>query len=88
MPSIGAGHTSQGPTIGDIARDGRFLTVRCSPAAQVILLGNVGGATHLAGTALTAADLPLERFDGGWCRVAVRDARGRQAWSNPLWMDG
>ena len=37
--------------------------------------------------ALTRATLPLDKFAGEWCRVVVRDAMGRQAWTNPLWLN-
>ncbi|MEM1383829.1 MAG: CehA/McbA family metallohydrolase [Pseudomonadota bacterium] len=80
-------YASTGPTIEDVTRDADTLTVRCSPAAQVIVLGNVGKGQHLDGTAITKAALPLDRFEEGWCRVVVRDREGRQAWTNPLWVN-
>lgn len=90
LAALKAGHyyASQGPIIEDISRDGATISVRCSPAAQIVLLGNVSVGTHAAGTALTHAELSLERFGTGWARVVVRDAQGRQAWSNPLWLEG
>lgn len=88
VTALKAGHyySTQGPVIEDITRDGDVLAVRCSSAAQIVLIGNVGVATHVAGTSLTRADLPLDRFEASWCRIVVRDAHGRHAWSNPLWL--
>ena len=80
-------YASQGPVIEDITRDGGTLHVRCSAASEIILLGNVGMATHVAGTAVTGAALSLDRFESGWCRLVIRDAAGRHAWSNPFWID-
>ncbi|MEL6126309.1 MAG: CehA/McbA family metallohydrolase [Pseudomonadota bacterium] len=90
LSSLKAGryYASTGPVIDDVSRDGNTITVHYSPAAQIILLGNVGKAHHRDGTAITEATLPLDRFEGGWCRIVVRDAAGRQAWTNPLWLDG
>lgn len=80
-------YASQGPVIETITRDNGTLSIRCSSATQVTLVGNVGEAVHVSGTALTRADLPLDRFGTGWCRLVLRDASGRQAWTNALWLD-
>jgi hypothetical protein len=31
--------------------------------------------------------LPLDKFAGDWFRLVIRDAAGRLAWSNPVWLD-
>lgn len=80
-------YATQGPEIHDIAREGDEIVVRCSAAASVMVLGPVSRNARVHGRALTAARLPVARFEGGWCRVAVVDAAGRRAWSNPLWLD-
>lgn len=90
LNALKAGHyyASLGPIIENVTRDEGTITVRCSPAGQIILLGNAGVARHLDGRAITKATLPIAPFEGGWCRVVVRDREGRQAWTNPLWLDG
>ena len=79
-------YSSQGPVIEDVTIEDGRLRVACSPAANVALLGRGTRAAHVAGEDLTAADLPLRAFKNDWCRLVVRDARGRRAWSNPLWL--
>ena len=83
----GAFYATQGPEITELRRVEDMLVLRCSPATQVFAVGPVSTAVHVTGTALTRATLPLEKFAGGWCRAVVRDAMGRQAWTNPLWLD-
>lgn len=79
-------YASQGPIIDDVTRVGDTLEVRCSPATHVFGVGPVAASTHVTGTSLTKAAIPLDRFKDGWCRLVVRDALGRQAWTNPLWL--
>lgn len=89
LAALKAGHfyATQGPELTELRQVDDTLMIRCSPATQVFAVGPVSAATHVTGTALTRATLPLEKFHGGWCRVVVRDAMGRQAWTNPLWLD-
>ncbi|MEO0915005.1 MAG: CehA/McbA family metallohydrolase [Pseudomonadota bacterium] len=90
LAALKAGHfyASQGPVIERVERDGATLQVRCSAVKQINLIGAVFAATHVEGTSLTRAELPLERLKGGWCRLILQDAAGLRAWSNPLWLDG
>ncbi len=87
----GAFYASQGPEIHDIRREGNDLVIACSPAKTIMLNGP--GMRHAyahAGTEgghLNEARLDLTPFLGSWCRLAVADAEGRRAWSNPLWLD-
>lgn len=80
-------YATQGPEISALRRVDDKIVLRCSPATQVFAVGPVATATHVTGSALTRATLPLEKFEGSWCRIVVRDAMGRQAWTNPLWLD-
>lgn len=83
----GAFYASQGPEILSVTRDGDALLVRCSPARSVILAGPLGWRQRMLGDGLTEARLPIEAARGGWRRLTVRDAAGRRAWSNPIWLD-
>ena len=89
LAALKAGHfyATQGPSIFDIQRDGETLDIECSPATQVYAVGPVAKSEHVTGTAMTRASLSLGKFAGAWCRLVVRDAMGRQAWTNPLWLD-
>jgi hypothetical protein len=80
-------YASQGPEISELRRVDDTLVLRCSPATHIAAVGPVSAAERVTGTALTRATLPLKKFAGAWCRVVVRDAMGRQAWTNPLWLD-
>lgn len=84
----GAFYASQGPEIHAIARDGDAIEVACSPASSIILAGDMTWRERVVGAGLTRARLPLASERGGWRRLIVRDAMGRRAWSNPLWLDG
>ena len=80
-------YASQGPESAELRRSDDTLVIRTTPATEVIAVGPVAASELVHGTALTRATLPLEKFAGAWCRVVVRDAIGRQAWTNPLWLD-
>lgn len=79
-------YATQGPVIEDLRREGDTLVLSTSPATHVFAVGPVATSAHVDGVSRTRATLPLDVFHGGWCRVVVRDAMGRQAWTNPLWL--
>lgn len=83
----GAFYATQGPELHEVHREGDEIVVTCSPANTIALVGPVSENVRALGTGLTGARLPLSRFAGTWCRLAVTDAQGRRAWSNPLWLD-
>ena len=89
LAALKAGHfyATQGPSIFDIRREGETLEIECSPATQVYAVGPVAMSEHVTGNSMTRARLSLGKFAGAWCRLVVRDAMGRQAWTNPLWLD-
>lgn len=91
LSSLKAGHyySSNGAFIHDIqVRAGRKLHVRCSPADRIFVTGR--GANFMAAHAinLTETEFDLSGFTSPFCRVTVRDAQGRKAWSNPIWFEG
>lgn len=84
----GAYYSSMGPEIHGLEVTVESVEVRCSPAAQVIAIGQNAASAAVCGRSLTRASLPLERFRRhGWLRVVVVDQMGKRAWSNPLWLD-
>ncbi len=83
----GAFYSTQGPVLEEVRREGDEIVVTCSPASTIALVGPVSDNVRALGHGLTGARLPLSRFAGSWCRLAVADAQGRRAWSNPLWLD-
>lgn len=88
LEALKAGHfyATQGPKIEAMHRDGSDLVVECSPVDQISLLGKGARSELVSGKGRTGARLPLDRFAGSWCRLAIRDASGRNAWSNPMWL--
>ena len=84
----GQSYASQGPEIHAIAIDGQSISVECSPAVSVILLGRGSASDVVFGTGLRHAQLSLDCIKpGGYGRVVVTDAHGKRAWSNPFWRD-
>lgn len=83
----GAFYSSQGPEIRDVAVEGDHVVVECSAAASVVAMGHGTGAKAVHGHSMTRAAVPLARLNGSpWVRVAVIDAAGKRAWSNPIWL--
>lgn len=86
----GAGYASCGPVIHDFGVSGGRLHVRCSPAAQIHFKAVPGlGRRRRAedGKTLTSFSIELASIkDWPWpyVRAVVTDARGRKAWTNPL----
>lgn len=79
-------YSSQGPELRDVRVQGDVVTVECSAVVSVIAMGQGTGAKAVHGQSMTRAEVPLARLnDSPWVRVAVIDAAGRRAWSNPVW---
>nr|WP_294547089.1 CehA/McbA family metallohydrolase [uncultured Rhodopila sp.] len=88
LAALLAGHSyaTQGPEIHAIAIDGEDVTIECSPASSVILLGRATATAVVFGSELRQARLKLDCLKpGGYGRIVVTDAVGRRAWSSPFW---
>jgi len=85
-----AGHSysTQGPLIHEFAIGKGAAHIRCSPVANVTLVGRGTRALSKFGAIIGPVSLPVEIFAGDWLRLVVCDAAGRLAWSNPVWIDG
>jgi hypothetical protein len=82
----GAFYATQGPTIEAIDWGAESVTVQCSAAASIMVLGRGSRAAQSVAAGQRSAVLPLGKLlDGGFGRVVVADARGRCAWGNPVW---
>jgi hypothetical protein len=91
LDSLKAGryYSTQGPLIEGIDWSAETVTVRCTPAAAVMVLGRGSCAERSLKAGQTCASLPLEKLrPGGFARIVVIDGDGRRAWSNPIRMDG
>lgn len=82
-------YSSTGPQIHDVqVVTGDKVIVRCSPAERVFITGSGARSASVHGRGIRSAELSLDRFhDSPYFRVVVRDASGKQAWSNPYWLD-
>ena len=88
LAALKAGHfySTQGPELRDVRIESDRVVVECSAAASVIAIGQGTGAKGVHGQSMTRAEVPLDRLNNSpWIRVAVVDAAGKRAWSNPIW---
>ncbi|MGC9334008.1 MAG: CehA/McbA family metallohydrolase [Anaerolineae bacterium] len=87
----GSFYASSGPEIYSLDLDASHarITVRCSPAVAIDFVGNgpLSRRIHAPiGQTLTEASYHLPKGQR-YLRVACVDARGRWAWSNPLFLE-
>ena len=91
LSSLKAGryYSTQGPLIHDIAFNGDCseIEIRTSPVTSMMLIGPKSRYLAKHGAGLTCHRFPLENFPDGYIRVTAIDARGKRAWSNPIWLD-
>ncbi len=81
-------YSSTGPELHEFKIENDRIIIECSPASNIIAIGDLTRSRAVHGDGLTWADLSLDRFrSGGWVRVVVQDAAGKRAWSNPIWLD-
>ena len=79
-------YSTQGPELRDVQVLADRVVVECSAAASVVAMGWGTGAKAVHGASMTRAEVPLDRLNNSpWVRVAVMDAAGKRAWSNPVW---
>ena len=90
-------YATEGPKLLDVAIDGSEVVVKSSPVMKVIM--SAGGERYECryGMSLTETRLPLDAFFrngahevdpalGTYFRITVVDARGKRAWTNPIWL--
>jgi len=88
LTALKAGHfySSTGPQIHDLqVIPGKKAYVRCSAVESIFVTGAVSRAARFNGFNVIEAELDISRLNSPYCRVTVRDALGRRAWSNPIW---
>lgn len=89
LAALHAGHyySSTGPELYDVQVDSApQITISCSPCQAIFVAGRGAWARQQHGQRLTHATFSLDRMQSPYVRVTVRDARGRHAWSNPIWL--
>lgn len=81
-------YSSTGPQINDIQIEpGKKIYIRCSPVESIFVTGILARAARNHGHNLIEAELDISNLRSPYCRVIVRDAYGRRAWSNPIWFE-
>ncbi len=79
-------YSSQGPELRDVRIEGDVVVIESSAVVSAIAMGAGTGAKAVHGASMTRSEVPLSRLNNSpWLRVAVVDAGGRRAWSNPIW---
>lgn len=79
-------YSTQGPAIDDIVIDGETISIKCSEAIQIMVVGRGSKNEAVSGVDMTSAQFSLRKFLGSWCRVMVMSADGKLAWSNPIYL--
>ncbi len=88
-------YSSQGPQIHELSLDGDELSIACSPVNAISVMGGNSRTAGRFGRAITGATVKLSKLEKSWVevaispwlRVAVIDAAGKRAWTNPIWRD-
>lgn len=89
-------YATQGPRIHELAIGGDELTIACSPVDTISVMGGTSRTANRVGRAITAATIDLgglerswlpQQARSPWLRVALVDAAGRRAWTNPIWRE-
>jgi len=86
LEALKAGHSyaSTGPEIRGVHWSDTDVTIETSAVSHVIVQGQGSAATAVHGASMTRTTVPLQRFEASpWLRVAVMDAAGKRAWTNP-----
>ena len=89
-------YSSQGPRLLDVDVSPGEIRVECSPVQAIALLTGTSRALSVVGSHITSATFDLANVQkqawvnpeqAKWFRIAVIDAGGRRAWTNPIWID-
>ena len=87
----GAFYSSCGPELYDFYVEDGVAHVACSPVAEISLrhlrVPYPVARPEAGESTLTSADFPVRGGEANYVRAVVRDAQGRRAWSNPIFLD-
>ena len=82
-------YSTMGPEIYDVQLEGRKVTVRCSPARSIFVIGDIWHCPNAAqswdGNPLTEATFTLHQGQR-YVRVEVVDMDHQSAWTNPYFL--
>ena len=89
-------YSSQGPRLIDVDVTPAEIRVECSPVQAITLLTGTSRSLSVVGSQITSGTFDLANVQKHawvnpglpkWFRIAVIDAGGRRAWTNPIWID-
>ncbi|MBQ8536297.1 MAG: hypothetical protein IJ461_02695 [Clostridia bacterium] len=60
--------------------------IACSPCASIRFVMDKVPSPYFVGEALTQGQCPVPPFCT-YIRAAITDAKGRMAWTNPIWLE-
>ena len=78
---------SCGPAFISIRLDGNMLHVTCSPVDRIVIAAGGHRSFATSGNGMTEARIEISSTDFEFFRVVLTDRAGKQAWSNPYWID-
>jgi len=82
-------YATMGPEIYDVQLEGRTVTVRCSPARSIFLIGDIWHCPHAAQVwddkPITEATFTLHQGQR-YVRVEIVDMAYQSAWTNPYFL--
>jgi hypothetical protein len=85
----GSYYSSQGPRLFDLAVEGKYIRLRCSPVVEVRAIASGVGAGKCFFSKKPCGSWLLDRSRFQWrdttyIRIELVDSRGKVAWLNPL----
>lgn len=82
----GAFYATQGPLLDHVEWRDDHVEVACSPASAVMVMGHGSRAHAQLAQGQTRFRVPYGKASASpFLRLAVSDAAGRRAWTNPVW---
>ncbi len=79
-------YSSEGPDFYNVeVVPGDTVKIECSPVDSLWVIGKGSKAVYQHGSNMRGAELSIKRWNADYCRVMIRDAYGRRAWTNPIW---
>ncbi len=79
-------YSSTGPQIHDVQWEDKQVHIKCSPAANVAVLGYGSRTANEKGKNLTEVTLKTTGMThSDYLRISVMDDQGKSAWTNPVW---
>lgn len=79
-------YASTGPEFHDVRWEAAQVTLEISACTTAIVQGAGKAAVAVHGDEMRRVSLPLGQLDASpWMRLTIIDAKGRRAWTNPVW---